>query len=163
NQMYFGHGVYGIETAAQTFFSKPARALTISEGAMLAGLAKSPNGYSPIDHPEKALKRRNTVLKAMDKTGMLSTEKRLQEQGKTLGLDLKDKEAKPWAASYTDLVMKEAAEQNNLSINELKRGGYRIIVNIDEQIQKIAYERFQQDEYFPGNTEGVEGALVMMD
>lgn len=163
NQMYFGHNIYGIERASQTFFSKHAHELTVAEGALLAGLAKSPNGYSPIDHPKKALKRRNIVLQAMEESGMLSTEKRLQEQGKTLGLDLKKKEMPTWAASYTDLAIKEAAEQNNLSINELKRGGYRIVVNMDEQIQKIAYEQFQDDAYFPGNTEGVEGAFVMMD
>src|SRR5699024_11273798 len=97
----------------------------------------------------------------MEESGMLSTEKRLEEQGKTLGLDLKKKEMPTWAASYTDLAIKEAAEQNNLSINVLKRGGYRIVVNMDEQIQKIAYEQFQDDAYFPGNTEGVEGAFVM--
>src|SRR5699024_6753344 len=92
-----------------------------------------------------------------------STEKRLQEQGKTLGLDLKKKEMPTWAASYTDLAIKEAAEQNNLSINVLKRGGYRIVVNMDEMIQKIAYEQFQDDAYFQDNTEGVKVVFVMMD
>src|SRR5699024_7338338 len=77
NQMYFGHNIYGIERASQTFFSKHAHELTVAEGALLAGLAKSPNGYSPIDHPKKALKRRNIVLQAMEESGMLSTEKRL--------------------------------------------------------------------------------------
>src|SRR5699024_10900867 len=69
----------------------------------------------------------------------------------------------PWADSYIDLVMKEAANSHDLSIDELKRGGYRIIVNIDELIQQIAYDEFQNDDYFPGNTAGIEGAFVMMD
>lgn len=163
NKIYFGHGVYGIEAASQLFYSKPASKLSLAEGALLAGLAKAPNGYSPINYPEKALKRRNTVLKAMDRAGMLSTEQRLEEAGKTLGLDVREDDPKPWADSYVDLVMKEAADKYKLSIDALKRGGYRIVANMDEVAQQIAYRQFQKDEYFPGNTEGVEGAFMMMD
>lgn len=163
NQMYFGQGIYGVETASQRFFSKSVEELSIAEGAMLAGLAKAPNGYSPTEHPEKALQRRNVVLRAMEDASYIDTEQRLEEQGKTLGLDVQEREIKPWADSYIDLVMKEAADNHQLSIDELKRGGYRIVVNIDETIQQIAYQEFQEEDYFPGNTSGVEGAFVMMD
>lgn len=163
NQMYFGQGIYGVETAAQRFFSKSAEELSIAEGALLAGLAKAPNGYSPTAHPDKALERRNVVLQAMEDAAYIDTEQRLEEQGKTLGLDVYEREVKSWAASYIDLVMKEAADDHQLSIDELKRGGYRIVVNIDETIQQIASREFQEEDYFPGNTTGVEGAFVMMD
>ncbi|WP_163971321.1 transglycosylase domain-containing protein [Oceanobacillus halotolerans] len=163
NQMYFGQGIYGIETAANFFFNKEVSDLTISEGALLAGLAKAPNGYSPVDHPDKALNRRNVVLQAMDNAEIISTKQRIQAQGKTLGLSIQEKKATPWVNSYMDLVIKEANEMQQLSLNELKRGGYRIVVNMDETAQKIAYEQFQQAEYFPGNAENVEGAFVMMD
>src|SRR5699024_5910284 len=59
NTIYFGSGVYGIETASQKFFSKPVTELTLEEGALFAGIAKAPNGYSPINYPEKAIDRRN--------------------------------------------------------------------------------------------------------
>lgn len=163
NQMYFGKGVYGIETAAQYFFSKSAADLTVAEGAMLAGLAKAPNGYSPIDHPEKAMERRNIVLQAMESTGVISAETSKAAQEETLGLQVSEREIDPSTDSYVDLVKKEAADQHDLSIDELKRGGYRIIANIDETAQHIAYEQFKNDEYFPGNTAGVEGAFVMME
>lgn len=163
NQMYFGRGVYGVETASQMFFSKSVKDLSIDEGALIAGLAKAPNGYSPIDHPEKALQRRNVVLQAMENAGFIETEDRVQEQGKTLGLDIQERETIPWMASYIDLVMKEAAEKHKLSIDELKRGGYRIVVNVDMTIQQIAFDAFQEGDYFPGNTAGIEGAFVMMD
>src|SRR5699024_5060560 len=129
NQMYFGHGVYGVEEAAQLFFSKSASQLTVSEGALLAGLAKSPTTYSPIDHPEKASDRRNTVLHAMEKMGVISTETRLEEQGKTLGLDIQETKIYSEMDSYIDMVMKEAADKYQLSIRELQRGGYKIITN----------------------------------
>ncbi|MEN1970243.1 transglycosylase domain-containing protein [Lentibacillus sp. N15] len=163
NQMYFGKGAYGIETASQLYFSKSASELDLSEAALLAGMAKGPNGYSPIDHPEKALTRRNIVLKAMDDTGMISTKKRVQAQEKKLGLHVKEEKTNHIDDSYVDLVMKEAADEHELSINELKRGGYRIIVNLDETTQQIAYDLFQNEDYFPGNTKGVQAAFVMMD
>ncbi|HLQ97237.1 MAG TPA: transglycosylase domain-containing protein, partial [Candidatus Dormibacteraeota bacterium] len=163
NAIYFGHGIYGIETAAQYFFSKSVEELTVAEGALMAALAKAPNGYSPINHPDKALTRRNVALKAMNNAEMISTDMMLTEQGKTLGLNVKEKEVDPWVNSYLDLVMKEAAKKHSISIDELKRGGYRIVVNIDKQAQKIAYEEFKKDRYFPGNTDGVEGAFVMLE
>lgn len=163
NKIYFGHGVYGIETASQFYFSKSVEQLSISEGALLAGLAKAPNGYSPIDYPEKSLNRRNLVLDVMEQGDVIATETKLTEQRKAIGLDEKDLEEKQWLDSYIDLVMKEAAEKHQLSVEELKRGGYRILVHVNDTIQKIAYESLKDDIYFPGNTEGVEGAFTMMD
>lgn len=163
NEIYFGHGVYGIEAASQLFFSKSAKELTLTEGALLAGLAKAPNGYSPIDHPDKALNRRNIVLQAMEDTGKISTEDCIQAQGKTLGLTVKDTKPNPWADTYIDLVIQETSTEHQLSLDELKRGGYRIIVNMNEQAQQIAYEQFKNDDYFPGSTDGVQGAFVLME
>lgn len=163
NKIYFGHGVHGIEAASQHYFSKSVTDLSIAEGALLAGIVKAPNGYSPINHTEKSLERRNLVLKMMNHAGMISTEMTLQEQGKTLGLNVQDKGERPWLDSYIDLVLKEAAEKHQLSINELKRGGYRISVHIDERIQQIAHEKLRKEHYFPGNAPGVEAAFVMME
>src|SRR5699024_1221938 len=163
NQVYFGPRAARVERAPQGAVAKSQREVSLSEGALLAGLAKAPNAYSPTEHPEKALKRRNVVLQSMENAGIIDTETRLKEQGKTLGLDVYKREIIPSVASYIDLVMKEAADQHHLSIDELKRGGYRIVVNIDETIQQIAYEEFKKEDYFPGNTAGIEGAFVMMD
>src|SRR5690625_3002682 len=161
NAIYFGHGVYGIEAASQKFFSTSVRELSIAEGALLAGLVKAPNGYSPIDHPQKAIERRNLVLKVMEERDKINAATSLQEQGKTMGLNIQERTINPAVASYVDLVMKEAAQKHQLTIDELKRGGYRLIVNIDEVSQQIAYKNFKNDEYFPGNTTGVESAFIM--
>lgn len=163
NEIYFGHGVYGLEAASQKFFSKSVNYLTLTEGALLAGLAKAPNGYSPIDQPDKAKTRRNIVLQAMGDAGKISTEKRLQTQGKSLGLQVKEHETNPWADSYIDLVLQEAEDKYQLPINELKRGGYRIVVNINDNAQQIAYEQFKDGDYFPGNKPGAQGAFVMVE
>src|SRR5262249_13697141 len=71
NQIYFGHGAFGVEAAAQNFFGKSVGALTLSESALLAGLPKAPSTYSPFDRPDAAKRRRTTVLARMVETGML--------------------------------------------------------------------------------------------
>jgi penicillin-binding protein 1A len=65
NQVYYGNLAYGIEAASQTYFSKPASALTLRQAALLAGLTQAPSAYDPFVDPAKALSRRNAVLAAM--------------------------------------------------------------------------------------------------
>jgi penicillin-binding protein 1A len=74
NQIYFGHGAYGIEAAAQTYFKKPVGDLNVAEAAMLAGLPRAPNAYSPILDPERARRRRNHVLRRMVGEGFITAE-----------------------------------------------------------------------------------------
>src|SRR5690625_4629431 len=100
NKIYFGSGVYGIETASQKFFSKPAKELTLEEGALLAGLAKAPNGYSPINHPDKSIERRNTVLKVMKKQEKITTDELQEAEAKPLSIEVSKQEERPWVDSY---------------------------------------------------------------
>ena len=72
NQIFLGHGVYGFEAASEYYFGKPARSLTLTEAALLAGLPKGPGIYSPINHPERAQKRRNLVINAMLEDGKIT-------------------------------------------------------------------------------------------
>lgn len=65
NQVYFGQGAYGIEAAAEVYFGKPAKDLTLPESALLAGLIRAPSYYSPYDHPDRAKVRRAEVLQRM--------------------------------------------------------------------------------------------------
>ena len=72
NQVYFGSGAYGVESAARMFFGKTAKSLNLAECALIAGLPKSPSRYSPLVNLELALKRRNIVLKQMAATGIIT-------------------------------------------------------------------------------------------
>ncbi len=72
NQIYLGHGAYGVEAAAQTYFGKKARDLTLSESALLAGLPQAPSRYSPLLHPQRAKERQLYVLKRMAEEGFIS-------------------------------------------------------------------------------------------
>src|SRR6185436_217389 len=72
NQVYYGNFAYGIEAAAQTYFSRPARSLTLGQAAMLAGLTQAPSAFDPFVEPGKALARRDEVLTAMRSQGVIT-------------------------------------------------------------------------------------------
>ena len=65
NTVHFGHGTYGVEAATKRFFGKESKNLTLDESALLVGLLPSPASYSPIHHPDRAIRRRNTVLRLL--------------------------------------------------------------------------------------------------
>src|SRR5579872_6507561 len=88
NQVYLGHGVYGFEAASEYYFSKPARQLSLAEAALIAGLPKSPVFYSPINHPERALHRRNLVINGMLEDGKITVAQADAARNAPLGLNL---------------------------------------------------------------------------
>ena len=65
NNVYLGHGVWGVEDGSQKYFGKPASDLTVAEAATLVGMLKGPSAYNPIDNYDRAIDRRNTVLQLM--------------------------------------------------------------------------------------------------
>src|SRR5438309_10559035 len=88
NQIFLGHGVYGFEAASEFYFSKPAKQLTIDEATLLAGLPKAPGYYSPINHPDRALKRRNLVINAMLEDGKITAQQGMEARNKPIQLKL---------------------------------------------------------------------------
>jgi penicillin-binding protein 1A len=86
NEIYLGHGAYGIQAAAEAYFHKDADRLTLSESALIAGLIANPSIYDPIQHPAAALYRRNVVLGRMDQLGWISHERALRAEHEPLGL-----------------------------------------------------------------------------
>ncbi|MGD8365489.1 MAG: PBP1A family penicillin-binding protein [Desulfobacterales bacterium] len=72
NQVYFGSGAYGVESAARIFFGKSVKVLNLAECALIAGMPKSPSRYSPLVNPDLAVKRRNIVLRQMADTGIIT-------------------------------------------------------------------------------------------
>src|SRR5258708_4497723 len=88
NQIYLSHGVYGFEAASEYYFSKPAKQLTLPEAAVIVGIPKSPVNYSPINHPDRALKQRNLVINAMLEDGKLSAQQAADARNTPLALHL---------------------------------------------------------------------------
>ncbi len=169
NVVYFGGagsgmGAYGIEAAAQTFFQKPASALTLSEGALLAAVIKSPSGYSPVDHPEKALERRNLVLASMAEYGYIEEAQCQAAQQEPLSLSVADMSHQPYGW-YADAALAEAEALLSLSADEILTGGYRIYTALDKEAQSAAEALFQNGANFPDPAEDgtpVQAALVAL-
>src|SRR5699024_8523703 len=160
--IYFGQGQYGIEAASNKFFYKSADELTLDEAALLAGIVNAPNGYSPIDHPEKALERRNLVLERMYEGDIISESEKEEAGEQELDLDISQRKSNPAYQAYVDLVKHEAEEKYGISEEELKKNRYQIKTGLNEDAQQIAYDQFQNNAYFPEG-EGVEGSFFMID
>lgn len=163
NVIYFGHGQYGVEAAANKFFFKSVSELTVDEGAMLAGMVKAPNTYSPINDMEKSYERRNLTLQLMHDAGYID-EKKLEEALATeITLNISDRTLHPAHHSYADMVIREAENRYGLTLEDLKAKRYRIVTALDNDMQMTAFEQFQFSSYFPGNNDKVQGAFVMME
>src|SRR5213593_4782045 len=86
NQVYFGHGSYGVEAAARTYFGKSVSELSVRESALIAGLPRAPSNYSPFEHPEVAKLRRELVLRRLVDFGVLKDEEAKRLEKTDLGL-----------------------------------------------------------------------------
>jgi len=158
--------VYGFEAASEFYFSKPAKQLTLEEAALLAGLPKGPSLYSPINHPDKAVRRRNLVINA------------LLEDGKITAAQAADARSAP-------LVLRLAHDPNSLSpyfVEEIRRylenkygadqvheGGLKVYTTLDVDMQKAANQAvldgvaaYERRHGWKGHLENVvaEGAVL---
>lgn len=163
NAIYFGHGMYGIQSAANYYFNKDSKDLSLEEGAVLAALPKAPNNYSPVHNMVKSRERRNVVLNQMIECGFIQKEEGENAKKKGIELDVTPPNYESPYLTYMDMVFEEAREKYGITEDELLAGGYQVYVTIDETLQKKAYELFKDKELFPGMDDTVEGAFVLME
>lgn len=136
NQVFFGNQAYGIEAAAQTYFSKPARELTLAESALLAGLTKAPSVYDPFTAPTRALARRAVVLRAMLETGVIK--RRSFENAVASDLNLRpgrlySQIREPYFFGYVRDRLIEA-----YGPEKVRAGGLRVYTTIVPRYQRLA-------------------------
>ncbi|MFC0473673.1 transglycosylase domain-containing protein [Halalkalibacter kiskunsagensis] len=163
NRIYFGHGAYGIQAASNLYFNKDVQDLSIEEGALLAGLPKAPNSYSPITYPERSKQRRDLVLTLMERQGQLHAEEAKHLRGKTVVINPNQVTENAAYLTYIDMVLDEARIRYHLTNEEVLTGGYQIVVPINKQIQEISYEKLQENHYFPSGNADAEAAFVLLD
>jgi penicillin-binding protein 1A len=137
NQCYFGRGAYGIQAAAQLYFGKNVEDLTISDCAILIGIPKNPSRYSPINHPDLSLKRRNVVLESMKAFGRLSPE--LADSLESLPLEIKPTSAPTGEAPYFTEMVRQYLERE-YGEDSLYRAGLSVYTTLDLNMQKAAEE-----------------------
>ncbi len=167
NTVYFGKGAYGIEAAANTYFSKSASELTIAEGALLAGIIKSPSGYAPHLNPERAILRRNHILTTMEENGFISPPEADHARSSALTLSPQEKSVSESGGEwYMDSVLLEAATLLQLPAEEILSGGYHILTSFDHTLQAKAEVLYTEAGNFPDSAADgtpVQSAFVAMD
>ena len=134
NQINFGHGWYGVESAARHYFNKSASHLTLAEAATLAALPKSPVGYDPVRHPDKSKARRNLILGLMAEQGFISPQ--LAERTKLEPLVTAPATA-PVTAQYFIDAARQVAERAGVNV---ATGGYKVYTTLDPALQRAAVE-----------------------
>jgi penicillin-binding protein 1A len=137
NQIFLGHGAYGFEAASEYYFSKPAKQLKLEEAALLAGLPKAPQYYSPIAHPERAVKRRNLVLNAMLEDGKITAAQAADAKSKPIPLNLQ-KDPNSLAPHYVEEIRRYL--EAKYGSDQVHESGLRVYTSLDMDLQKSAHQ-----------------------
>ena len=134
NQIFLGHGVYGFEAGAQYYFTKHAKDLKLEEAALLAGLPKAPVSYSPINYPDRALKRRNLVINNMLEDGKITAEEAGRAKTAPLRLNIQP-ETSP-APYFVEEVRRYL--EKKYGADQVHEGGLRVYTSLDLDLQRTA-------------------------
>ena len=166
NQIYFGQGAYGVQAAAKTYFGKNVEDLNLAECAMLAGIPKSPNYYSPFNNINAAMERRNTVLDQMVTYGYINyNEAMAAKKGEMTfaspNVPEKHKDAMYFIEYVTQLLV------DRYGADAVYKDGLKVYTTIDMDMQKMAEEAvtiYLPQDYTDAN--GIvqpQGALVAIE
>ncbi|MBD3165766.1 PBP1A family penicillin-binding protein [bacterium] len=166
-QMYFGHGAYGIQSAAQRYYDKNAWELDLQQSAMLVGLLKAPAYYSPWFHPEDAVRRRNTVLNNMLDFGAIDQAQYEQAKAESLHVVPFEQDEELGIAPYFTEEVRQTLEELQEPFGfDYYRDGLKIYTTLDSTIQSLAEAAidshivpFQEDFYVRFRKEGLEDWL----
>lgn len=135
NQIYLGSGVYGFEAGSEYYFSKHAKELTLPEAALLAGLPKGPVEFSPVLNPERAFRRRNTVINAMLEDGKITAGQAETARSAPLGLHIQapPNSIAPW---FIEAVRREL--ERRFGTEQVHEAGLRVYTTLDLDLQQTA-------------------------
>jgi penicillin-binding protein 1A len=135
NQISLGHGAFGFEAASEFYFSKPAKKLTLEEAALLAGLPKGPTVYSPINHPDRAQKRRNLVINAMLEDGKITAAQAADARSAPLLLHLAH-DPNSLAPYFVEEIRRYL--EGKYGADQVHEGGLKVYTSLDVDLQRAA-------------------------
>ncbi len=169
NQVYFGHGYYGIKTAALGYFHKELDQLTLKEIAMLVGLPRAPSFYDPTKKLKYSLIRANQVINRLKTLGWIN-----DEEYDTAINEIPVVYNDTLTLNKAPYILDHAIKQLKDDVPDLRTGGHKIVLTIDLEAQKIArealkygYDRIKQrDEFVDTNestTKTLNGAMVVLE
>ena len=160
NQIYYGHGSYGVEAAARTYFGKSVQNLSLDEVAIIAGLPKSPNNYSPYRNPKRARSRRNHVIRRMAQEGFIKSNEAKQAMKKpfTLGEVTNMLNRAPYFVEY---VRKQLMTMYGR--NKVYKSGLKVYTTLSIEKQILAQEATKKNLLIADKRYGYRGPLGTMD
>jgi penicillin-binding protein 1A len=142
NQIYFGHGAYGVEAASRTLFGKDAKELNLAECALMAGLPRSPKTYSPFTNPKNAEKRRAWVLSRMRKSGYITTKE--ESEANLVPIRSAREPLLPPVGAYFIEYLRQILDPK-YGENALYQGGFSIYTTLDLKMQRAAEEVMEKN------------------
>jgi len=160
NTINYG-GVYGIESASKYYFDKSASNLSLAEAALLAGIPKSPNNYSPIKNYSKAKERQKIVLTMMKKNKVISEEEYKKALNENITIVGKSKESNIASVNYfKDSVLEELKSLKQIPSNIIETGGLKIYTTLDSEAQENLENSVQK---YINNEQELETSAIMMN
>ena len=164
NKVYMSNGNYGMQTAAQNYYGKDLKDLSLPQLALLAGMPQAPNQYDPYSHPEAALERRNLVLSEMKGQKYISAE----DYEKAINTPVTDglqslKSANSYPA-YMDNYLKEVIDQVEQETGyNLLTTGMEVYTNVDKDVQQRLWDVYNTDEYVAYPDDELQVASTIVD
>ena len=164
NKVYMSNGNYGMQTAAQNYYGKDLKELSLPQLALLAGMPQAPNQYDPYSHPEAALERRNLVLSEMKDQNYISAE----QYEKAINTPITDglqslKSANSYPA-YMDNYLKEVIDQVEQETGyNLLTTGMEVYTNVDKNVQQRLWDVYNTDEYVAYPDDELQVASTIVD
>ncbi len=155
NQIYFGQGAYGVAAASQTYFGKDPGALNLAESALLAGLPKSPNNYSPYKYPERAKKRQEHVLARMEEGGFVTAAEQQEAAAQLLSF------RRPGSEQIAPYFIENARQHLVAKYGEtmVYKGGLEVFTTLNTEMQKAAERAIHNGLHQLDKRQGWRGPL----
>ena len=172
NVIFLANNCYGVEAASNIYFDKPAKDLTLTEAALIAGITQRPSYFDPIRNPENATAKRNTVLSKMYELGKITETEYEDAIASDIGLDEEHTQNRRNVYSYfIDTVVNdvirdlqiEKGYSETFATQQVFSGGLKIYTTMDMNIQKAMESVFEDASNFSGGAAKAQSAMVIMD
>ncbi|MFS9252467.1 penicillin-binding protein PBP1A [Streptococcus infantis] len=164
NKVYMSNGNYGMQTAAENYYGKDLKDLSIPQLALLAGMPQAPNQYDPYSNPEAALERRNLVLSEMQKQGYLTAEQYETAINTPITDGLQSLKSLNSYPQYMDNYLKEVIDQVEQETGyNLLTTGMEVYTNVDQEVQKHLWDVYNTDQYVSYPDDDIQAASTIVD
>ena len=164
NKVYMSNGNYGMQTAAQNYYGKDLRELSLPQLALLAGMPQAPNQYDPYSHPEAALDRRNLVLSEMKGQGYISAEQYEKAINTPITDGLQSLKSVNSYPAYMDNYLKEVIDQVERETGyNLLTTGMDVYTNVDQEAQKRLWDIYNSEQYVSYPDDDLQVASTVVD